>query len=103
MLTPDGPDQNYIPVKKDWSDLEEKVTYFLDHPDEAQRIANNSVATFRSRYTSPAAEACYWRRLIHGWSSVSFDPEPFEIVEVEIAGTTIKKQQLRGTAFEEFM
>ncbi|KAF2486557.1 glycosyl transferase family 90-domain-containing protein [Neohortaea acidophila] len=102
LLKPSGPEQNYMPVRRDWSDLEEKITHFLANPDEAQRIADNAVAQFRSRYTSPAAEACYWRNLIRGWSEVAFDPEVYETVTVEYGGKTVEKQQLRGVAFEEF-
>ena len=53
------------------------MEYFLkeDNSEEGKRIANNSVRTFRERYLTPAAEACYWRKLIKGWSEVSFEPE----------------------------
>ena len=70
LLKPNGSDQNCIEVERDWSDLEEMVTYFLDHPDEAQRIADNAKAKFRDRNTTPAAEACYWRKMIRGYRSV---------------------------------
>jgi len=50
----------------------------LSHPEEAQRIADNSVRTFRERYLTPAAEACYWRALIRGWGSISFESELYE-------------------------
>ena len=103
LLVPEGPNQNYIAVKRDFSDLEEKVTYFLEHAEEAQRISENAVATFRSRYTSLAAEACYWRRLIQGWSEVAFDPDPYETVTVDISGTSVAKQQFRGITYEEFL
>lgn len=36
----------------------------------AERIAENSVKTFRERYLTPAAEACYWRALWEGWNTV---------------------------------
>ena len=61
------------------------------------------MATFRSRYTSPAAEACYWRRLIHGWGEVAFDPDPYETVTVQISGKSVEEQQLRGITYEEFL
>ena len=46
----------------------------LADPAEAQRIADNSVATFRERYLTPAAEACYWRSLWEGYAQVSEPP-----------------------------
>lgn len=47
----------------------------LADPAEAQRIADNSVRTFRERYLTPAAEACYWRRLWAAYASVSESPK----------------------------
>lgn len=43
----------------------------LADPPAAQRIADNNVRTFRERYLTPAAEACYWRALWDGWAEVS--------------------------------
>jgi hypothetical protein len=69
LLQSEGPDQNYVEVAPDWSDLEEKVQYYLDHPIEAERIANNTVRLFRDWYLTPAGEVCYWRKLFQGWAS----------------------------------
>ncbi|KAH8148510.1 uncharacterized protein LAJ45_07613 [Morchella importuna] len=69
LLQSSGPDQNYVEVAPDWSDLEEKVQYYLDHPIEAERIANNTVRLFRDWYLTPAGEVCYWRKLFQGWAS----------------------------------
>jgi hypothetical protein len=75
LLIPDGPQQNYVKVKADFSDLAEKMDYYLTHLKKAERIANNNVATFRHKYLTPAAQACYWRKLLHTWSKHSFEPE----------------------------
>lgn len=69
-LIASGPEANFVEVERDFSDLEEKIQYLINNPLEAERIANNSVATFRDRYLTPAAEACYWRYLIKQWASV---------------------------------
>ena len=45
LLKPNGPDQNYVEVERDWSDLESKVQHYLSNQDEAQRIANNVKAS----------------------------------------------------------
>ena len=103
LLVPEGSDQNYIPVEKNFSNLEDRVKYYLDHPQQAQRIADNAVATFRSRYTSLAAESCYWRRMIRGWSEVAFEPEPFERANVTVSGKIIEEDRLRGLSFEEWI
>lgn len=75
LLIDQGPAMNYIPVKFDFSDLGEKVEYYLEHPEEAERIADNNVAMFRDKYLTPAAQACYWRKLFRMWRDVSFEPE----------------------------
>lgn len=46
------PDYHYIEVKEDFSDLEEKLTYYLRHPEEAQAIIRHAhayVSQFRDR------------------------------------------------------
>lgn len=92
-----GPEQNFVEVKRDFSDLEEKVEYLLDHPDAAERIAENSVATFRDRYLTPAAEACYWRYLLQQYASVcDFIPDIYQTNDREV-------QELRGVPYEEWV
>ena len=81
LLITKGPHQNAVLVERDWSDLEDKIQYFLTHEDEARRIAANSVKMFRERYLTPAAQACYWRRLFREWASVQgFEPKLWESV-----------------------
>ncbi|KAJ5555792.1 hypothetical protein N7535_008224 [Penicillium sp. DV-2018c] len=77
-LVASGPDANYVEVDQDWSDLPRKIDYLIDHPDTAERIANNAVRTFRDRYLTPAAESCYWRQLIRQYSAAcDFEPVLF--------------------------
>lgn len=97
LLIKDGEQQNYVPVRRDFSNLEGIVNHYLDHPSEAQKVIANSVATFRERYTTPAATSCYFRRLIAGWAEVSFTPNAF-VQPVDGAIT-----QRRGVSFAEFM
>ncbi|KAL4984257.1 glycosyl transferase family 90-domain-containing protein [Aspergillus falconensis] len=66
-----GPDANYVEVERDWSDLERRVEFLLDNPQTAERLAENSVKTFRDRYLTPAAESCYWRGLVRKYGGVS--------------------------------
>lgn len=75
LLIPSGPRQNYLPVKYDFSDLEEKVQTLLASPEFAEQVADNSVEMFRDRYLTPAAQACYWRKLFKAWREISFEPE----------------------------
>lgn len=58
-------------VAPDFSDLEATVMWLEAHPAVAARIARNQRELFvRGGYFSPAAESCYWRRLLRGWSEV---------------------------------
>ncbi|KAF2404680.1 hypothetical protein EJ06DRAFT_541149 [Trichodelitschia bisporula] len=99
LLVPAGPDQNYVEVESDFSDLEGKIQDLRKRPAEAERIARNGVKVFRDRVLTPAAQACYWRRLFEAWASVSFEPEAWEMVEVK--GRVARK--LRGVPFESFV
>ncbi|KIW67558.1 hypothetical protein PV04_06802 [Phialophora macrospora] len=80
LMRSSGPQQNYLQVSRSFDDLEEKISWLEAHDAEAQRIAANSVKTFREQYLTPAAEACYWRKVIHGWAKVSFEPDFFKVV-----------------------
>lgn len=97
LLKPEGPDQNCIGVERDWTDLEGKVTYYLDNPEDAQKVAENSLNTFRRRYLTRAAESCYIRKLIKGYSTVSYTPETER--KSEKGDMTLR----RGFSFERFM
>lgn len=76
---PKSPTQNYVQVSRDFSDLEDTIQALLNDDAWAKRIADNNVKTFRERYTTPSAEACYWRALIRGWRDVmGFEPQLWE-------------------------
>jgi len=65
-------DANIVFVAPDWSDLEATVQWLEAHPDVAEGIARRQRELFAGGgYFSPAAEACYWRALIRGWSKVA--------------------------------
>ena len=74
----EGPDQNYVKMKEDWSDLERIINEFLENPKKAKVITDNAVRMLRDRYLTPTAEACYWRKLVKGYGSVSFEPKFFK-------------------------
>ena len=87
-----GPEQNTVRVADDWSDLEATMETLLANTTAAEKIADNAQVMLRDRYLTPAAEACYWRKLIQGYASVSFEPELYEA-----DGRT-----LRGVPYESF-
>lgn len=96
-LISSGTDANFVEVAHDFSDLERKVEYLIDHVEVAERIANNSVTTFRDRYLTPAAEACYWRALIKQYASVcDFEPQ---LYIANIGG----ERRMRATPFESWL
>ena len=94
-MVANGTQQNFVEVERDFSDLDAKMEHLLAHPEEAKRVADNNVKTFRERYLTPAAEACYWRALFRGWASVSFAPDLYE--------SSGNGKRLRGLRFESFM
>ena len=94
LLVPGGELQNFVQVERDWSDLSATMEHLLVHPEESTRIIQNSVRIFRDRYLTPAAEACYWRKLVRGWAGISFHPEFY-------TGTAID-QKWRGVPLESF-
>ena len=78
LMRRDGDGQNFVEVSRDYSDLESQMQKLLADDARAEKIADNNVKTFRDRYLSPAAETCYWRKLIRTWSEVSEPPVPWE-------------------------
>lgn len=72
------------------------MTELLGDPKKAQSIADNSVTTFRERYLTPAAEACYWRALWRAYANVS---EPADLWRLEVDRTQTK----RGLRYETFV
>lgn len=107
LMQSSGPEQNYIKTKRDYSDLPKKMATLLDpeHVQQGKLIADNARKTFRERYFTPAAEACYWRALIRGWASVQdFTPEFWIEEEVfdKVAQRKKMKSRPKGTPFESY-
>ncbi|KAJ5085842.1 CAZyme family GT90 [Penicillium argentinense] len=97
LMKDSGSERNFVQVERDWRDLEEKMEWLLSHDDEAEKIAENNVRTFRERYLTQAAETCYWRRLIWAWSEVGdFEPEFYKVDENG-------ERVWRGLSFESFL
>jgi len=80
LLESSGPGQNYVPVENDFVDLPAKMEGLLANQAEAKRIADNAASKFRDRYVTPAAQTCYWRRLLDTWASLTDAPELYEEV-----------------------
>ncbi|PVI06578.1 hypothetical protein DM02DRAFT_667457 [Periconia macrospinosa] len=100
LLISSGPQQNFVEVERDFSDLSYAMDDLLQHPEKAKRIADNSIMTFRDRYLTAAAEACYWRALVKAYRDVTFEPLLYSGVEV---GEAFKRTKKRGVRFETFV
>ena len=92
-----GPNQNMVEVERDFDNLEASIKELVNNPMRAKQIAENSARTFRDRYLTPAAQACYWRQLIRAWSSISFEPELFHRVKGRDGRY---RKEVRGKSFE---
>lgn len=96
LLESKGENQNYALVHRNWTNLEETVQHYLAKPQEAEKIIANSLKTFRKRYLTRAARSCYIRNLIQGYSTVSFQPNPYlPAKEGEI-------RRVRGISWEKY-
>ncbi|KAF2768113.1 hypothetical protein EJ03DRAFT_352380 [Teratosphaeria nubilosa] len=107
LLKSSGPKQNYVKVKRDFSDLSKKMKGLLDPVNIAasEAIATNARRIFREQYLTPAAEACYWRALIRGWSSVQgFEVQAYEpdALHDDWQGGRRSTKRVRGTPFESY-
>lgn len=107
LLRPSGPAQNYVLTKRDFSDLPKKMRSLLKPSNflSTRKIADNARATFRERYLTPAAEACYWRSLIRAWAGVqTFEVQGWKekMVEDPTTGRMKVKRTMRGAPFEAY-
>lgn len=94
LLVSSGPNQNFVEVERNFTDLAEKIDPLVANPALAERIADNSVKTFRERYLTQAAEACYWRALFDGYARVS---------NQNVTLWSEKDQKARGLRYESFL
>ena len=89
---------NIVFVDPKWSDLEETIMYFEKYPELAKRIARNQRKMFVERgNVEVAAEVCYWRALIRGWSQVArYDEEDWRDADGGV-GMRWETFMLKGT------
>lgn len=94
LLVADGAEQNYVQVKRDWSDLEERIQWLKANPEVAEGIARRSREVMR-KYQSEAANACYWREMVRAWGNL-MDWEP------TLWNDKDGKREWRGVPWESF-
>ncbi|KAF2171266.1 hypothetical protein M409DRAFT_50730 [Zasmidium cellare ATCC 36951] len=79
LLQPTGPEQNYLEVSDDWSDVRAKIRHLQSWDTLGERIARNGARAWRERWATPAAEVCEWRRLMRGWrEGMGFEVEFYD-------------------------
>ena len=93
--------QNTVLAADDWADVDVKMKGLLQHPEVAEAIAANNVETFRRRYLTNAATACYWREMMFAYKSVSFEPETWVQADGASGGET--RRMRRGISWESFL
>ncbi len=72
---------HYVPVKKDLSDLVERIRWALQHDEEAERIAKNA-RDFARRHLMPREIVCYHALVLREWTErLKFEPEVKEGME----------------------
>ena len=92
LLQAEGPQQNVVEVD-DFADLPKVMDYHLRYRVESENVARNSRAVFKDRYLTPAAQACYWRKMFRKWASVQdWEPKPWTI-EKRSEGEGSKKRE----------
>jgi hypothetical protein len=69
------------------------IEYLEANPLDAERIANNTVKTFRDKYLAPAMEVCYWRKFFRAWAEVT---DPVGDISLEDRGTRWESFVLMG-------
>ena len=81
LLKFDDPDQNVVAVDG-LANIPEVVAERLEDRAQSERIAQNAQRIFKERYLTPAAQACYWRKMFDKWASVQdWDPKPWRMEE----------------------
>ncbi|KAK8043162.1 hypothetical protein PG994_013645 [Apiospora phragmitis] len=116
LLQASGPHQNHVAVKRDWSDLAARMNDLEKSPARARRVAHEVAAQFRDRYLTPAAEACYLRRMVAVYATVQdFEPRSHYVVDdpddaesgeegkVGGGGKKKKKGKRRGVSFPYYL
>ena len=105
LMIGDGPEQNVVFVRDDFEDLPDKMNQLLADPELARRIADNAARQFRDKYLTPAAQACYWRKLFQAWSDVSFEPHLYadDWREDQQTGEWKATRRFRGVPYETYM
>jgi len=109
LMIPTGPTQNFVQVRRDFKDLKSTVEGLLEvkNADVAAGIAKRARETFKDKYLTPAACACYWRQLVRGWNETQgFETKFWRDVDAESESKSKSKKQTkrkpRGVPFEAF-
>ncbi|MBD3885683.1 glycosyltransferase family 1 protein [Phormidium tenue FACHB-886] len=72
------PGETYVPVKWDYSDLEEKCRYYLEHPEAAQQIVQNARQVYKA-YFKQGEFLRTIKRILLGQITLTYPPAPAQL------------------------
>jgi hypothetical protein len=75
------PGETYVPVKWDYSDLEEKCRYYLEHPEAAQQIVQNARQVYKA-YFKQGEFVRTIKRILLGQVTLTWTPEPSQLADL---------------------
>ncbi|KAI9698837.1 MAG: hypothetical protein M1820_007344 [Bogoriella megaspora] len=107
LLQPRGSSQNVVEVDG-FVNLPETMSSLLEDPKKAEQIATNAKDTFADKYLTPAAQACYWRRMFKRWKDVQgFEARPWTMEKKTVGEgddkKEVEKKVWHGITYEVFM
>ncbi|MFQ8804580.1 MAG: glycosyl transferase family 90 [Alistipes indistinctus] len=73
------PNYHYIEIKSDYSDLPQRLQYYIDHPEEAEAIARHAheyISQFRDKKAGTADLCCWLCRNISAVRGNCHNPVP---------------------------
>ena len=82
------PNVTHVPLEQNLSDLESKLTFYLNNPDLSFAIAEEG-RKMAKKYLSTQGALCYWWRLLNR----------FALLQVDLHSRG-KRTNLAGTGFE---
>lgn len=74
------PNHHYVMIKDDYSDLEERLTYYINHPDEALRIiqhANAYVQQFKNKKQEDLISLLVLEKYFYKTGQIPYRSQPY--------------------------
>lgn len=77
---------HYVSVNKNLSDLVEKVSYYMDHLDEAQKIADAGFIHFRKYFQFSGVDIpqTLYNEILKTWPNIELGKGPFSLITLAL-------------------